>query len=72
MKETLNKQLEQDKALMNALKVNSISHTLCSTDKGDLKLFLRKGSNAYELVLDQIPLTPEEATFVTPHIDHLI
>lgn len=72
MKQQLEEQLEKDIALMNSLKVSSISHVLCETNKGELKLKLEKGNKHYELLLDQIPLTAEELTFVLPNLEHLI
>lgn len=72
MKQTLEEQLHKDIELMDALKVDSISHELCNTNRGALKLNLRKGSRHYELLLDQTPISPEQMTFVLPHIEHLI
>lgn len=72
MIEKLQEQLKKDQELLKALKVNSLSHILCKTDKGDLLLVLRKNSNSYELTLDQIPFSKEEMTFILGNIEHLI
>lgn len=72
MNEKLKEQLKKDQALITSLKLNHISHILCSSDKGNLALLLRKNKNSYELTLDNIPLSPEECTFVFGNIQHLI
>jgi len=72
MIEKLQEQLKKDQELIKALKVNTISHILCKTDKGELHLLLRKNASSYELMLDQIPFSKEEMTFVLGNIDHLI
>lgn len=72
MIEKLQEQLKKDQALLSSLKVNTISHVLCKTDKGELTLLLRKYSSSYELMLDQVPFSKEEMTFILPNIEHLI
>lgn len=72
MKEKLQKQLEQDQKLLNSLKVNTVSHLLCKTDKGELTLLLRKNAKSYELQLDQVPVSEDDATFIMPNLEHLL
>jgi hypothetical protein len=72
MKEKLSTQIEKDKALINALGVDSISHHIVKTSKGDLALLLRKNENNYVVTLDTVPLTQDQMTFVMPAIEHLL
>lgn len=72
MKEKLSTQIEKDKELINALGVDSISHHIVKTSKGDLTLLLRKNENNYVVTLDTVPLTQDQMTFVMPAIEHLL
>lgn len=49
---------KQDNLAMKVLKVNELRHIICSTDKGDLSLMLRKGGTErdYRFILDAVPL----------------
>lgn len=51
--------LKKDKEIINKLKLAYLSRVICFTDKGMLTLQLRKGENAYNLILDSVPLDKE-------------
>ena len=53
------KTLEQDKKIIELLKVTEIRRIICDTDKGFLKLLIRKGESKYHLQLDSVPLDNE-------------
>lgn len=48
--------LQKDSKIIELLGLNTLSRIVCDTDKGMLKLQLRKGDNNYNLVLDAVPL----------------
>ncbi len=48
--------LQKDKKLISILGLAEIRRIICDTDKGMLKLLIRKGENNYQLVLDSVPL----------------
>lgn len=53
----LNQWAKQDNLAMKVLKVNELRHIICTTDKGDLSMMLRKGGgeNDYRFILDAVP-----------------
>lgn len=53
------KTIQTDNKIIEKLKLKTLSRFICDTDKGTLKLQLRKGENTYHLVLDSIPLEKE-------------
>lgn len=53
------KNIKLDNQIMTLLGVSEIRRMICDTDKGYLKLFIRKGEDKYHLVLDAVPLPKE-------------
>lgn len=53
------KNKEIDQQIMKILDLKEIRRFVCDTDKGHLKLLIRKGETNYHLVLDAVPLSKE-------------
>lgn len=54
----MDKTIEQDDKIIKLLDLKEIRRIVCDTDKGYLKLLIRKGENKYHLELDSVPLEP--------------
>lgn len=50
---------KKDNEIMSLLNVNEISRVICDTDKGTLKLKIRKGTDKYFFLLDAVELNKE-------------
>ncbi len=48
--------IKQDNELINILKLSRVDRIICDTDKGPLKLCIRKGENNYFFTLDATEL----------------
>lgn len=59
---TLKELALRDNNIMRIAKLETISHVICNTDKGQLTLMLRKNGSEqdYRLVLDAVPFTDKE------------
>lgn len=49
----------EDNKLMTLLKLSEVSRVICDTDKGTLKLRIRKGDTNYHFTLDAVELPKE-------------
>lgn len=56
----MDKIIKQDDNVMKILNVSTIQRIICETDKGTLKLQIRKGDKSYHLILDSVPLDNEK------------
>lgn len=56
----MEKIIKQDDSVMKILGVQTIQRIICETDKGTLKLQIRKGDTNYHLILDSVPLSKDD------------
>lgn len=63
--ETNNNHMNNDKKLMRALKVKSISYLIAKTDMGDLTKTLRLNEDKYFYALDSVELDKETAVIIS-------
>ena len=54
----MEKTIKIDHEVMRILDLKEVRRIICDTDKGTLKLLIRKGESEYHLELDAVPLLP--------------